>query len=72
MELEVIEGSLLGQIIPPQAGTLETHTTAGVTSTRRRRDRLFRGGPDPGQPVPATLPHGGRNRRADRVDHAPA
>ena len=29
IELEVIEGRLLGQIIPPQAGTLETHTTTG-------------------------------------------
>jgi hypothetical protein len=33
IELEVAEGSLLGQIIPPQAGTLEVHTTAGVTSS---------------------------------------
>ena len=33
IELEVGEGSLLGQIIPPQAGTLEVHTTAGVASS---------------------------------------
>ena len=33
IELEVAEGSLLGQIIPPRAGTLEVHTTAGVTSS---------------------------------------
>jgi hypothetical protein len=33
IELEVAESSLLGQIIPPQAGTLEVHTTAGVTSS---------------------------------------
>ena len=33
IELEVGEGSLLGQIIPPRAGTLEVHTTAGVTSS---------------------------------------
>ena len=33
IELEVAETSLLGQIIPPRAGTLEVHTTAGVTST---------------------------------------
>ena len=33
IELEVAEGSLLGQIIPPRAGTLEIHTTAGVTSS---------------------------------------
>ena len=31
IELEVAESSLLGQIIPPRAGTLEVHTTAGVT-----------------------------------------
>jgi hypothetical protein len=30
LELEVTESSLLGQIIPPQAGTLEIHTRAGV------------------------------------------
>ena len=33
VELEVTEHSLLGQIIPPRAGTLEVHTTAGVTSS---------------------------------------
>jgi hypothetical protein len=33
IELEVGEESLLGQIIPPRAGTLEVHTTAGVTSS---------------------------------------
>jgi hypothetical protein len=33
IELEVTAGSLLGQIIPPRAGTLEVHTTAGVTSS---------------------------------------
>jgi hypothetical protein len=33
IELEVGEGSLLGQIIPPRAGTLEVHTTAVVTSS---------------------------------------
>jgi hypothetical protein len=32
IELEVAEGSLVGQIIPPRAGTLEVHTKAGVTS----------------------------------------
>ena len=30
LELEVTEDSLLGQIIPPSAGTLEVHTKAGV------------------------------------------
>jgi hypothetical protein len=33
IELEVSESTLIGQIIPPQAGTLEVHTTAGVTSS---------------------------------------
>jgi hypothetical protein len=33
IELEVAENTLLGQIIPPRAGTLEVHTTAGVTSS---------------------------------------
>ena len=33
IELEVGESALLGQIIPPRAGTLEVHTTAGVTSS---------------------------------------
>jgi hypothetical protein len=33
IELEVTDRSLLGQIIPPRAGTLEVHTTAGVTSS---------------------------------------
>ena len=32
IELEVGESTLLGQFIPPRAGTLEVHTTAGVTS----------------------------------------
>jgi len=33
IELEVTAGSRVGQIIPPQAGTLEVHTTAGVASS---------------------------------------
>jgi len=33
IEIEVGEGSLLGQVIPPRAGTLEVHTTAGVASS---------------------------------------
>ena len=33
IELEVSESTLVGQVIPPQAGTLEIHTTAGVTSS---------------------------------------
>jgi hypothetical protein len=30
MELEVTEDGLLGQVIPPRAGALEIHTTAGI------------------------------------------
>ena len=33
LELEVTESSLLGQIIPPRAGTIETQTRAGATTT---------------------------------------
>lgn len=33
LELEVTENSLLGQIIPPRAGTLEIQTRAGETTT---------------------------------------
>ena len=33
IELEVGKDSLLGQVIPPQAGTLETYTKAGLTSS---------------------------------------
>ncbi|MGP8001934.1 MAG: hypothetical protein ACLPKI_32135, partial [Streptosporangiaceae bacterium] len=33
LELEVTESSLLGQIVPPRAGTIETQTRAGATTT---------------------------------------
>lgn len=33
LELEVTEESLLGQVIPPRAGTLEVQTTGGVIAT---------------------------------------
>jgi hypothetical protein len=33
IELEVTEDSLLGQIIPPLAGTLDIHTTTGTMAT---------------------------------------
>ena len=32
IELEGTDGRLLGQVIAPRAGTLETHTTAGITT----------------------------------------
>ena len=33
IELEVAGDSLLGQVVPPQAGTLETHTRVGTTTS---------------------------------------
>ena len=33
LELEVTESSLLGQIVPPRAGTIETQTGAGATTS---------------------------------------
>jgi hypothetical protein len=33
LELEVTQGSLLGQIIPPRTGTLEIHPRAGQSTT---------------------------------------
>jgi hypothetical protein len=33
IELELADGSLLGQVVPPQPGTLETHTRAGMTTS---------------------------------------
>ena len=57
LELEVGKNSLLGQVIPPQAGTLETYTKAGLTTSPVRRERLFRRGAHPGQPVPAPVPY---------------
>jgi hypothetical protein len=50
IELEVGEGSLLGQIIPPRAGTLEVHTTAGVTSSPVDEIGCFAVAPIPNSP----------------------
>jgi hypothetical protein len=33
IELEVADASLFGQVVPPQAGTLETHTKGGMTTS---------------------------------------
>ena len=33
IELEVADGSVLGQVVPPQAGTLETRTKSGMTTS---------------------------------------
>jgi hypothetical protein len=50
IELEVAESSLLGQIIPPRAGTLEVHTTAGVTSSPVDEIGCFMVDPIPSSP----------------------
>jgi hypothetical protein len=50
IELEVAETSLLGQIIPPRAGTLEVHTTAGVTSSPVDEIGCFAVAPIPNSP----------------------
>jgi len=50
IELEVGEGSLIGQIVPPRAGTLEVHTAAGVTSTSVDEIGCFAVDPIPNSP----------------------
>jgi hypothetical protein len=50
IELEVTAGSLVGQIIPPRAGTLEVHTTAGVASSRVDEIGCFAVTPIPNSP----------------------
>jgi hypothetical protein len=50
IELEVTDGSLVGQIIPPRAGTLEIHTTAGVTSSAVDEIGCFAVTPIPASP----------------------
>jgi hypothetical protein len=50
IEMEVAEGSLVGQIIPPRAGTLEVHTTAGVASTPMDEIGCFSVTPIPNSP----------------------
>jgi hypothetical protein len=50
LELEVASESLLGQVIPPQAGTLEVHTTAGVTSSPVDEIGCFAVDPIPASP----------------------
>ncbi|HET9779556.1 MAG TPA: hypothetical protein VFP81_09765 [Propionibacteriaceae bacterium] len=47
IELEVTEDSLLGQIIPPMAGTLEIDTTAGTMTTTVDELGLFAVEPKP-------------------------
>jgi hypothetical protein len=50
MELEVTGTALLGQIIPPQAGVLEVHTKAGVTSSPVDEIGCFTIAPIPASP----------------------
>jgi hypothetical protein len=50
LELEVTGNSLLGQVIPPRAGTLETHTRAGVTATPVDEIGCFAVDPIPASP----------------------
>jgi hypothetical protein len=48
--LEVASDSLMGQIIPAQAGTLEVHTTGGVTSSPVDEIGCFSVAPIPASP----------------------
>ena len=57
LELEVGEDSLLGQVIPPQAGTLETYTKAGLTTLPVDESGYFAVEPIPANPVPAAVPY---------------
>jgi len=51
MELEVTENAVLGQIIPPRAGTLEVHTRAGeITATEMDEIGCFAINPIPESP----------------------
>ena len=50
IELEVAGDSLLGQVIPPQAGTLETYTKAGLTSSPVDESGYFAVEPIPPNP----------------------
>jgi len=50
IELEVGESTLLGQVVPPQAGTLEIHTAAGVASSPVDEIGCFTVSPIPASP----------------------
>ena len=50
IELEVGKDSLLGQVIPPQAGTLETYTKAGQTTSLVDESGYFAVEPIPPNP----------------------
>jgi len=50
LELEVGADSLLGQVIPPQAGTVETYTRAGLTASPVDESGFFDVAPIPASP----------------------
>ena len=50
LEIEVGKDSLLGQVIPPQAGTLETYTKAGLTTSPVDESGFFAVEPIPASP----------------------
>jgi hypothetical protein len=50
LELEVTGNSLVGQVIPARAGTLETHTKAGVTTSPVDEIGCFAVDPVPASP----------------------
>jgi hypothetical protein len=50
IELEVADGSLFGQVVPPQAGTLETRTKAGMTTAPVDETGFFTVAPIPPGP----------------------
>jgi hypothetical protein len=50
IELEVADGSLVGQVVPPQAGTLETRTKAGLTTSPVDEAGFFTVAPIPSGP----------------------
>jgi hypothetical protein len=62
LELEVTESSLRGQIIPPRAGTVETHITAGVSTSPVDEIGYFAV-----EPIPAS-PFRLRFRTTDGID----
>jgi hypothetical protein len=63
IELEVASDSLIGQIIPPRAGTIEVHTNAGVTSSPVDEIGCFTV-----TPIPACCPFRLRLRMEDGAD----
>ena len=70
IELEVTPDSLVGQIVPVQAATIEVQARAGApVPVAADEIGCFLIHPDPARPVPAALPARRRRRRAHRLDH---